>query len=245
MKKEQSSISSILDIAFIAIGVALLIHSFFKFVTDLNSYTIGKIIDETIIGVIFICSRFLRNSLLGISFWVLISIGIVLYATKTFGSLGAFIALIFCITFPFWALGKYEDFQENNENSQEKPIKINYDRNADVTILSSEKIANEVNQVDDLHMQHVSELISVSNTPQNTANDFFLKPYQKKYDYSDLKWYRDNDGIHCDALQEFYPNDDFIDDGIDVEIRYRGTLYHIPINKIENYVEFKMQKNLF
>jgi len=69
--------------------------------------------------------------------------------------------------------------------------------------------------------------------------NYFLHPYQKDYRFADLDWFRDNDGIHCHALQEFYPNDDFTDDGIDVEIKYRGTLYHIPIKNIENYIDLK------
>lgn len=77
------------------------------------------------------------------------------------------------------------------------------------------------------------------------STNYFLKPYQKDYRFADLDWFRDMDGIHCDALQEFYPNDDFTDDGIDVEIKYRGTLYHIPIKNIENYIELKNQFNLF
>jgi len=223
MKKEQSSISIILDMAFIAIGVALLIHSFLKLLTDLNSYTIEKIIDEAIIGFIFICSRFFRNSLLGISFWVLISIGIVLYATKNFGSLGAFIALIFCITFPFWALGKYEDFQENNENTQEQRTIINYDKNNDVNILSSEKIANEVNQVDDLHMQHVAESIE-------TKISFKLHRIDEE-NYVDIN--NPNKSI---------PKKNFT---LVIQRGYEGVLYIDPNNGVEIFIESEEIKDFW
>jgi len=70
-------------------------------------------------------------------------------------------------------------------------------------------------------------------------------PNQKNYSLDAFSWRRGNDGIHCELLQEFYPNGDFVDDGVDVEIRYRKSIYHIPIKKIENYEYIQLQKSLF
>ena len=81
---------------------------------------------------------------------------------------------------------------------------------------------------DDFYYEEEEEKLEVE-TPIASKN-YLLKSLHKDYHFSDLKWYRDIDGIHCDALQEFYPNEDFIDDGTDVEIKYGGTFYHIPIN---------------
>ena len=236
MSKEQSALSSLLQIIFAIIGAVLLMHSFFRLATDLNSYNFNSILIEIFIGFIFIFSPFFRNALVIVSIWVLISMGLVTSITNNFGAIGAFLSLIFCVVFPFWAFGKYED------SKAEETISSNDLKSfTESTTQSIEPIQYKVSEAvaqDHPYVQTKSHL-------QPKPIQKFLQPLQKDYHFADLNWYRDNDGIHCDALQEFYPNDDFTDDGLDVEIRYRGTLYHIPIKKIENFIEYKNQKNLF
>lgn len=236
MPKQQFNFSSLLQMIFAIIGAVLLMHSFFRFVTDLNSYNFNNILIEIFIGFIFIFSPFFRNALLIVSIWILVSMGIVTSVTNNFGSMGAFFSLVFCVVFPFWAFGKYEDEKaENTITSKDSTIFSESSTDSIEPIKSKVKKA-----VIEDHSQLKNQIHFQPKPIQN-----FLQPFQKDYYFADLKWYRDNDGIHCDALQEFYPNDDFTDDGIDVEIRYRGTSYHIPINKIENYIDLKNQSNLF
>jgi hypothetical protein len=236
MPKEQSTFSSLLKIIFIIIGAVLLVHSFFRLLTDLNSYNFNNILTEIFIGFIFIFSPFFRNALLIVSIWVLVSMGVVTTIANYFGSIGAFLSLVFCVVFPFWAFGKYEDCTSNKADSSKDANKVSDSSNKSTQTIGSfadEAVIKE-NSVIKNHIQL---------QPKPIQN--FLKPLQKDYHFAGLNWYRDNAGIHCDALQEFYPNNDFTDDGIDVEIRYRGTSYHIPITKIENYTDLKNQSNLF
>jgi hypothetical protein len=236
MSKEQSSFSSLLQIIFAIIGAVLLMHSFFRLATDLNSYNFNSILIEIFIGFIFIFSPFFRNALLIVSIWLLISMGLVTSVTNHFGSIGAFFSLIFCVVFPFWTFGKYEDSKD------EETIKSN--EITSFSELSTDSIEPTKSLVKESVIQVQPQIKNqIHFQPKPIQN--FLKPLQKDYYFADLKWYRDNDGIHCDALQEFYPNEDFTDDGIDVEIRYRGSSYHIPIVKIEDFIEHKNQKNLF
>ena len=234
MPKGQSNFSSLLQFIFAIIGVVLLMHSFFLLVTDLNAYNFNKILTEIFIGLIFIFSPFFRNALVIVSIWVMISMGLVTSITNHFGAVGAFLSLVFCVVFPFWAFGKYEDYASDKANSLKDTKKIPESNNNKTT--STDSFANEAVTKEDSQIKKQLQPKPIQN---------FLKPIQKDYYFADLKWYRDNDGIHCDALQEFYPNDDFTDDGVDVEIRYRGTFYHIPIKKIENYDALKNQSNLF
>jgi hypothetical protein len=236
MPKEQFTFSSLLQIIFAIIGAVLLIHSFFRLVTDLNAYNFNNILTEIFIGFIFIFSPFFRNALVIVSIWVLISMGLVTSITNHFGAIGAFLSLVFCVVFPFWAFGKYEDYTSDKANSLKDTNKI--PESSKKRIQTSETFADEAVTKEDSLIQNLIQ-------PRPIPIQNFLKPLQKDYHFADLNWYRDNDGIHCDALQEFYPNDDFTDDGVDVEIRYRGTSYHIPIKKIENFIDLKNQTNLF
>ena len=67
----------------------------------------------------------------------------------------------------------------------------------------------------------------------------------KNYELANLKWYCKDDGMHCDDLYVYFPNEDLTDDGVDVQIKFENIFYHIPIRSVEKYVELKLQKKLF
>ena len=126
---------------------------------------------------------------------------------------------------------RYEDL--NYKDTYSRDTNSNTKTTADEIALSTELhknyyIENQITQSENINKDQIQDL---SN--------------QKNYSLADLSWSRGNDGIHCQLLQEYYPNGDFVDDGVDVEIRYRKLIYHIPIKKIDNYEYIQLQKLLF
>ena len=262
MPKEQSTFSSLLQIIFAIIGVVLLMHSFFRLVTDLNTYNFNNILTEIFIGFIFIFSPFFRNALVIVSIWLLISMGLVTSITNHFGAIGAFLALVFCVVFPFWAFGKYEDYTSDKANSLKDTKKIS--ESIKKKIQTIESFADEAVTKEDSLIKNQFQL-----QPKPIPN--LLKPLQKDYPFADLNWYRDSDGIHCqdstsitsnknyqfinlkwyrdelgvhcEPLYKFYSEAELRVEGLDVALMYKGTLHHVPITKIECWEQWEKTKD--
>lgn len=78
-------------------------------------------------------------------------------------------------------------------------------------------------------------LVDQNNSTSTTSN--------KNYQFVNLKWYRDELGVHCEPLNKFYSEAELRVEGLDVAFMYEGALHHVPIAKIECWEEWEKTKD--
>jgi len=230
---------SIIKLIAFVIGILILIIEFIQLSTNLHWFTVESIIGGTTVGVLLIVAPILTIYYFGtIIVWGYFAYHIITFASKTFGIGGALIALIASIYLPFYLYRKYEKNKTTKANKDTPIESFEYQKTDELKTITENRSKRKNEQIQIIQNQKKIPNIDF-NLPKLTESKE-EKIVSKDYGIANLNWYRNEEGIHSDYLQEFYPNGDFeiINSSSEVVVRYKKKNYYIPFNSIMNFEKY-------